>query len=79
MSKNVTVIKQGTVYNTTITTISCYYDWNAFQLNLTEIGNYNTAYGNATWVDAVVSLEGKEVMPCGKYGAGMENNLDFNL
>lgn len=73
MSKNVTVIKQGTVYNTTITTISCYYDWNAFQLNLTEIGNYNTAYGNATWVDAVVSLEGKEVMPCGKYGAGMEN------
>ena len=73
MSKNVTVIKQGSVYNTTITTISCYYDWNAFQLNLTEIGNYNTAYGNATWVDAVVSLEGKEVMPCGKYGAGMEN------
>ena len=73
MSKNVTVIKQGSVYNTTITTISCYYDWNAFQLNLTEIGNYNTAYGNATWVDTVVSLEGKEVMPCGKYGSGMEN------
>lgn len=73
MSKNVTVIKQGTVYNTTITTISCYYDWKAFQVNLTEIGNYNTAYGNATWVDAVVSLEGKEVMPCGKYGSGMEN------
>ena len=47
MSKNVTVINQGSVYNTTITTISCYYDWNAFQLNLTEIGNYNTAYGNA--------------------------------
>lgn len=73
MSKNVTVIKQGSVYNTTITTISCYYDWNAFQLNLTEIGEYNTAYGNATWVDTVVSLEGKEVMPCGKYGTGMEN------
>ena len=74
MSKNVTVIKQGTVYNTTITTISCYYDWNAFQLNLTEIGNYNTAYGNATWVDAVVSLEGKEVMPCTKYnGIVFEN------
>ncbi len=73
MSKNVKVIKQGTVYGTTITTISCYYDWKAFQLNLTEIGNYNTAYGNATWVDTVVSLEGKEVMPCGKYGSGMEN------
>ena len=74
MSKNVTVIKQGTVYQTTITTISCYYDWNAFQLNLTEIGNYNTAYGNATWVDAVVSLEGKEVMPCTKYnGIVFEN------
>lgn len=74
MSKNVTVIKQGTVYNTTITTISCYYDWNALQLNLTEIGNYNTAYGNATWVDAVVSLEGKEVMPCTKYnGIVFEN------
>lgn len=74
MSKNVTVINQGSVYNTTITTISCYYDWNAFQLNLTEIGEYNTAYGNATWVDAVVSLEGKEVMPCTKYnGIVFEN------
>ena len=73
MSKNVTVIKQGSVYNTTITTISCYYDWNAFQLNLTQIDGYNEAYGNATWVDAVVSLEGKEAMPCGKYGTGMEN------
>lgn len=73
MSKNVTVIKQGSVYFTTITTISCYYDWNAFQLNLTKIDGYNEAYGNATWVDTVVSLEGKEVMPCGRYGAGMEN------
>lgn len=74
MSKNVKVIKQGSVYNTTITTISCYYDWNAFQLNLTEIGDYNTAYGNATWVDAVVSFEGKEVMPCTKYnGVVLEN------
>ena len=73
MSKNVTVIKQGSVYNTTITTISCYYDWNAFQLNLTQIDGYNEAYGNATWVDAVVSWEGPEVMPCGKYGTGMEN------
>ena len=74
MSKNVTVIKQGTVYNTTITTISCYYDWNAFQMNLTELGNYNSAFGNATWVDAVVSLEGKEVMPCTKYnGIVFEN------
>lgn len=74
MSKNVKVIQQGSVYNTTITTISCYYDWNAFQLNLTEIGDYNTAYGNATWVDAVVSFEGKEVMPCTKYnGVVLEN------
>ena len=73
MSKNVTVIKQGSVYFTTITTISCYYDWNAFQLNLTQIDGYNEAYGKATWVDAVVSLEGKEAMPCGKYGTGMEN------
>ena len=73
MSKNVTVIQQGSVFGTKITTISCYYDWNAFQLNLTEIGEYNTAYDNATWVDAVVSLEGKKAMPCSKYGTGMEN------
>lgn len=73
MSKNVTVIKQGTVWSTTFTTVSCYYDWKLFQMNLTEIGNYNSAYGNATWVDVVVSLEGKEVMPCDKYGTGMEN------
>ena len=74
MSKNVTVIKQGSVFGTTITTISCYYDWNAFQLNLTQIDGYNEAYGNATWVDAVVSLEGKEVMPCTKFnGIVLEN------
>ena len=73
MSKNVTVIKQGSVYNTKITTISCYNDWNVFQLNLTEIGIYNEAYDNATWVDTVVSLEGKKAMPCGRYGTGMEN------
>ena len=74
MSKNVTVIKQGTVWATTFTTISCYYDWNAFQLNLTQIDVYNDAYGKATWVDAVVSFEGKEVMPCTKYnGIVFEN------
>lgn len=74
MSKNVTALKQGTVWATTITTVSCYYDWKLFQLNLTEIGAYNEAYGNATWVDAVVSLEGKEVMPCTKYnGIVFEN------
>lgn len=74
MSKNVTVIKQGTVWSTTFTTISCYYDWKLFQMNLTELGNYNSAFGNATWVDAVVSLEGKEVMPCTKYnGIVFEN------
>ena len=32
MSKNVTVLKQGTIWSTTITTISCYYDWKLFQL-----------------------------------------------
>lgn len=74
MSKNVTVIKQGTVYQTTITTISCYYDWTLFQINLTEMGSYNENYGNATWVDAVESLEGKEAMPCTKYnGIVFEN------
>ena len=73
MSKNVTVINQGSVYGTTITTVSCYYDWNALRLNLTTLGEYNTAFEKATWVDVVVSLEGKEVMPCDKYDTGMEN------
>lgn len=73
MSKNVTVLKQGTIWATTITTISCYYDWKLLQINLTEQGPYNDNYGNATWVDVVESLEGKEVMPCGKYGSCMEN------
>ena len=74
MSKNVTVMKQGTAWATTFTTISCYYDWKLFQMNLTELGDYNSAYGNATWVDVVESLEGKEVMPCTKYnGIVFEN------
>ena len=53
MSKNVKVMKQGTAWATTFTTISCYYDWKLFQINLTEQGPYNDNYGNATWVDVV--------------------------
>lgn len=73
MSKNVTIIEQGTVFSTTITTISCYYDWDMVQMRAVRIGQYNTAYANATWVDTVVSLEGKTTLPCGIYGTGMEN------
>ena len=73
MSKNVKVMKQGTVWATTITTISCYYDWKLFQNNLTEMGIYNTNYGNATWVDTVETAKVDPASGTVNYGTGMEN------
>ena len=53
LSSNVTKISQGVLYGTTVTTISCKKDWRAIQQQA-SVGNYNDAFGNATWVDTEI-------------------------
>ena len=69
LSSNVTSISQGVLYASSVTTISCLKDWRAIQQQ-SSVGNYNDAFGNATWVDCVIF---GTYFSFGKYGSGMEN------